>query len=311
MSREYPTLAFHASMNNPFGKGALIQLLRQFSKLHADKKQISVGMVGYPNVGKSSLINTLRKKKVCKVAPIPGETKVWQYITLMKKIYLIDCPGIVYPSEDTEVDIVLKGVVRIENIKEPQDSIPEVLRRVKIGYLKRTYELSVWKDPTDFLSQIARKTGKLLKGGEPDLNTVAKRVLNDWLRGRLPYFTLPSEDEKTESSSTPTPDTLTHQNLSEIKLSAKFTNEDLSSDYVISTTEKTNSVTSILIDSTSSSDPDIHSSNNQKTPMINRIDPTVPYDSEPDTNLDWESVYQNVVGIPSDLKNNLSPPPTT
>lgn len=45
-------------------------------QLHADKKQISVGFIGYPNVGKSSVINTLRSKKVCNVAPIAGETKV-------------------------------------------------------------------------------------------------------------------------------------------------------------------------------------------------------------------------------------------
>lgn len=76
LSKEYPTLAFHASVNNSFGKGALIQLLRQFGRLHSDKKQISIGFIGYPNVGKSSVINTLRAEKVCKVAPIPGETKV-------------------------------------------------------------------------------------------------------------------------------------------------------------------------------------------------------------------------------------------
>ncbi len=76
LSSEYPTLAFHASITNPFGKGALYQLLRQFGKLHDDKKQISIGFIGYPNVGKSSVINTLRAKKVCKVAPIAGETKV-------------------------------------------------------------------------------------------------------------------------------------------------------------------------------------------------------------------------------------------
>jgi hypothetical protein len=51
LSASYPTLAFHASITNPFGKGALIQLLRQFGVLHSDKKQISVGFVGYPNVG--------------------------------------------------------------------------------------------------------------------------------------------------------------------------------------------------------------------------------------------------------------------
>jgi hypothetical protein len=46
LSAEYPTLAFHSSITNPFGKGALIQLLRQFSNLHSDKKQISVGFIG-------------------------------------------------------------------------------------------------------------------------------------------------------------------------------------------------------------------------------------------------------------------------
>ncbi|XP_076055380.1 nucleolar GTP-binding protein 2-like isoform X2 [Oratosquilla oratoria] len=64
LSSEYPTMAFHASITNPFGKGSLITLLRHFSKLHEDKKQISVGLIGYPNVGKSSIINTLKAKKV-------------------------------------------------------------------------------------------------------------------------------------------------------------------------------------------------------------------------------------------------------
>ena len=54
---------------------------------------------------------------MCNVAPVPGETKVWQYITLMKRIFLIDCPGIVYNgTTDTDSDIVLKGVVRVENL---------------------------------------------------------------------------------------------------------------------------------------------------------------------------------------------------
>lgn len=200
LSREFPTLAFHASITNPFGKGSLLSLLRQLARLRTDKQYISVGLVGYPNVGKSSVINTLRSKKVgagswwgragqgwrptgaptqgggqtregggcgwgclysrclragvrlcvayrtsskgsctpwkpalapalvpgpwslspaqvCKVAPVPGETKVWQYITLMKRIFLIDCPGVVYnKNQDSQTDTVLKGVVRVENL---------------------------------------------------------------------------------------------------------------------------------------------------------------------------------------------------
>ncbi|KAI2805961.1 Nucleolar GTP-binding protein 2 [Blomia tropicalis] len=193
LSPEYPTMAFKASIKTPFGKGAMISLLRQFSQLHSDKKQISVGFIGYPNVGKSSIINTLRAKKVCNVAPIAGETKVWQYITLMKRIYLIDCPGVVYPSGDTETEIVLKGVVRVENIKNPDDYIETILERVKPEYLSKAYKLSEWDDHIDFLTKLAARTGKLLKGGEPDINTVSKMVLNDWQRGKLPYYVKPPE----------------------------------------------------------------------------------------------------------------------
>ncbi|XP_034359213.1 nucleolar GTP-binding protein 2 [Arvicanthis niloticus] len=195
LSQDYPTLAFHASLTNPFGKGAFIQLLRQFGKLHTDKKQISVGFIGYPNVGKSSVINTLRSKKVCNVAPIAGETKVWQYITLMRRIFLIDCPGVVYPSEDSETDIVLKGVVQVEKIKAPQDHIGAVLERAKPEYISKTYKIESWENAEDFLEKLALRTGKLLKGGEPDLLTVSKMVLNDWQRGRIPFFVKPPNAE--------------------------------------------------------------------------------------------------------------------
>lgn len=65
-------------------------------------------MASYEIAGKSSVINTLRSKKVCKVAPIAGETKVWQYITLMRRIFLIDCPGVVFPTGETDEEKVLK-----------------------------------------------------------------------------------------------------------------------------------------------------------------------------------------------------------
>ncbi|CAD6578054.1 MAG: GTPase required for pre-60S ribosomal subunit nuclear export and maturation [Cyphobasidiales sp. Tagirdzhanova-0007] len=204
LSKTHPTIAFHASINNSFGKGSLIQLLRQFSNLMSDKKQISVGFVGYPNVGKSSIINTIKNKKVCNVAPIPGETKVWQYITLMRRIYLIDCPGIVPPSSrDTETQKVLKGVVRVEHLSAPGDSLPTLLERVRPEYMQRTYGIESWEDAEDFMTQLAKKRGKLGKGGEANLDTVAKVVLNDWIRGRIPYFVRPpgSDTATTETGS--------------------------------------------------------------------------------------------------------------
>ncbi|KAA1471626.1 NGP1NT-domain-containing protein [Dentipellis sp. KUC8613] len=202
LTPRYPTIAFHASPNHSFGKGSLIQLLRQFSQLHADKKQISVGFVGYPNVGKSSVINTLKSGKVCRVAPVPGETKVWQYITLTRRIYLIDCPGIVPSSaHDSQTATVLKGVVRVEALPTPSEHVPVLLERVKPLYLARTYGVPLLDeaDPAkawsaeEFLDRLARMKGRLLKGGEPDLEGAAKVVLSDWVRGRIPYFVPPPE----------------------------------------------------------------------------------------------------------------------
>ncbi|GKU05709.1 nucleolar hypothetical protein [Fusarium langsethiae] len=196
LSKEHPTLAFHASINNSFGKGSLIQLLRQYSSLHSDRKQISVGLIGGPNTGKSSIINTVMKKKVCTVAPIPGETKVWQYISLMKRIYLIDCPGIVPPSTtDTPADLVLRGVVRVEKVEHPEQYIQPLLNRVKQHHMEKTYELKGWTNSTEFLELLARKAGRLLRGGEPDLDGVAKMVLNDFMRGKIPWFTPPPKSE--------------------------------------------------------------------------------------------------------------------
>ncbi|KAJ3679293.1 hypothetical protein LUZ60_017304 [Juncus effusus] len=198
LSKEYPTLAFHASITKSFGKDSLLSVLRQFARLKSDKQAISVGFVGYPNVGKSSVINTLCSKSVCNVAPIPGETKVWQYITLTKRIFLIDCPGVVYHNHDSETDIVLKGVVRVTNLKDASEHIGEVLKRVKKEHLQRAYKINDWTDDEDFLVQMSKATGKLLKGGEADIMASARAILHDWQRGKIPFFVPPPQQNNTE-----------------------------------------------------------------------------------------------------------------
>ena len=129
------------------------------------------------------------------MAPIPGETKVWQYITLMKRIYLIDCPGVVPPSNgDSEQDILLRGVVRVENVENPAQYIPAVLRIAQTRHIERTYDVKFSEynnDANEFLSILARKGGRLLRGGEADVDGVAKMVLNDFLRGKIPWFSAP------------------------------------------------------------------------------------------------------------------------
>lgn len=140
---------------------------------------------------------------MCTVAPIPGETKIWQYITLMRRIYLIDCPGVVpLAAKDTEADTVLKGVVRVENLHTPAEHIPALLARCRQEYIARTYGLEPpaggWvgeEGSALLLTAIAKKSGKLMKGGEPDQEAAAKMVLNDWIRGKIPFFVPPPVNE--------------------------------------------------------------------------------------------------------------------
>lgn len=277
LSSEYPTVAFHASITNPFGKGALINLLRQFSKLHSDKKQISVGLVGYPNVGKSSVINTLRSKKVCKVAPIAGETKVWQYVTLMRKIYLIDCPGVIYASGESETDTekVLRGIVRTELLPDPEFYIPAVLEKVKREYIVRTYGITDWTDSEDFLTKLAKKTGKLLRGGEPDIIIVARIMLNDWQRGKLPYFSPPPESVPATSSETSKPVLSVVQDFTQIKVCDEFALEGTQSpgeEPPVRVEAQTASSTEIMEeDSSSDEDVNIYESKDEEI----RIDTTL------------------------------------
>lgn len=68
---------------------------------------------------------------------------MWQYITLMRKIYLVDCPGVVPPSHETATDMILKGAVRTEYLKNPTDYIAPVLERVKRDYIDKTYQVSM------------------------------------------------------------------------------------------------------------------------------------------------------------------------
>ncbi|KAH0719397.1 hypothetical protein KY285_015428 [Solanum tuberosum] len=191
----------HKHMVLLLNKGSLLSVLRQFSRLKSDKQAISVGFIGYPNVGKSSVINTLRTKNVCKVAPIPGETKVWQawYVssTLLCQACACDlskstikegeefwAPELLSKlAKSCAIVIFRVGYVRVTNLPDASEHISEVLNRV---------------DEYDFLQQLYKSTGKLLKGGEPDYKTAAKMVLHDTFFVPPPKLDDASSDEQNE-----------------------------------------------------------------------------------------------------------------
>lgn len=192
LSSKHPVITFRADLNNAFGRESLMNLFRQFDNFHKDKKTISIGFIGYPNVGKSSVINSIAKKSACKAAPIPGETKHWQYVALTKRIFLIDCPGVVYSSDnDNDIDIVRKGVVRAERLEDADYYVEFLLREIDEKIIHEAYGITSYKDTEDLLTQIAKKSGKLLKHSEPDIKTAARMFIYDWQRGHIRHYKCP------------------------------------------------------------------------------------------------------------------------
>lgn len=83
------------------------------------KTSLTIGLVGHPNVGKSSLINTLKRSKACSVAPTPGWTKEVQEVVLEKGVRVLDCPGVVVEARG-ELESALKGMVKAEEVRDPK-----------------------------------------------------------------------------------------------------------------------------------------------------------------------------------------------
>jgi len=184
------------------GAQTLIQLIKNYSRSEDIKTSITVGIIGYPNVGKSSLINSLNRSKAVGVGSTPGFTKVMQEVQLDKKVKLLDCPGIVFASgsEQDIGDIMLRNCVRVEKIEDPIKPIEAILKRCKPMQLVVKYKIPAFETSQEFLASIARRRGKLRKGGIPDYVDAARIVLQDWNSGALPYFTIPPQSASTDNT---------------------------------------------------------------------------------------------------------------
>lgn len=148
------------------------------------RRPIKVAVVGYPNVGKSSLMNRLARRKATKVSPTPGETKNVQWISL-GDILLCDTPGIV-PLGETGVGLVLKAAVAVESVPAPEPIALRIIEKNRDAVAAHYgVRISEKDDGEAILGKIARRRGKLLKGGELDLQETARMVMRDYQRGRI------------------------------------------------------------------------------------------------------------------------------
>jgi nuclear GTP-binding protein len=164
------------------------------------KASISVGIVGMPNVGKSSLINSLTRTRAVNVSSTPGHTKLMQEVILDKNIRLLDSPGVVFADAD-QGSTVLRNCVNVEEMEDVVTPIEEILNRCPAAYLMQLYAIPKFsaQDTMGFLALVARSTGKLKKGGIPHTDAAARGILHDWNNGKIKYYCKPP-DMKAKSS---------------------------------------------------------------------------------------------------------------
>jgi len=121
-------------------------------------------------------------------------------VHLDKKIHLLDSPGVVVATSAFDpVEMALKNAIRVECLEDPITPVEAVVRRCHKEALMLQYNLPDFQDTHEFLGMLAKKMGRLKKGGVPNLNMAARKLLNDWNSGKLRYYTEPPEDE-TDSS---------------------------------------------------------------------------------------------------------------
>ncbi|KIH64885.1 hypothetical protein ANCDUO_04803 [Ancylostoma duodenale] len=221
---QLPTIAFKAStqeqntnisrfsssnLNNSssskcIGADIVMKLLGNYCRNKDIKTSIRVGVVGFPNVGKSSVINSLKRRRACNVGALPGITKEIQEIELDKHIRLIDSPGVVLLSANDldPVEVALRNAIRVDSLIDPIAPVYAILRRCSKETLMLHYSIPEFNSTDQFLALVARKLGRLKKGARPDTNAAAKHVLNEWNNGRLRYYTHPPEDTPSSAPGT-------------------------------------------------------------------------------------------------------------
>ena len=178
------------------GADTLLQLLKNYARGSGGLKQsITVGVVGLPNVGKSSLINSLKRTRVAQVGNAPGVTKGVQEVHLDRQVTLLDSPGVVFADAGADglAAAALRNCVKIEQLDDPVLPVAEIVRRCPPKQLMTIYKIPSFTDVDGFLTHVATARGKLKKGGVVDLVASARIILQDWNDGKIPYFTRPGQ----------------------------------------------------------------------------------------------------------------------
>ncbi|XP_040537615.1 guanine nucleotide-binding protein-like 3 isoform X1 [Gallus gallus] len=213
LKKEFPTVAFKSATllkdrnmqtfsrrraridlsrhTESFGSECLVKLLQEYGR--TQDRAIQVGLVGFPNVGKSSIINSIKKDRVCDVGPARGVTKSMQAVRIDKQMKILDSPSIVADPTNSAVTLALRSIIHtgescsVNMVK----AVDAVLNHCNKQQVMMFYSIPDFKNTEELLSLLAQKRGMLKKGGVPDIENIAKSLLCDWTGAKISYHSEP------------------------------------------------------------------------------------------------------------------------
>jgi ribosome biogenesis GTPase A len=168
-------------------KKGIARLRLQLRKMAGDKK-ITVAIIGFPNTGKSTILNALAGRRAAKVSAQAGFTRGRQLVKLDENVFLVDTPGVIPYEQRNEFELMLvnsKSPNQLQDIENNALQLIEWIAKQNPGALKEAYGIEWKNDSEEFLEKVAQKKGKLSKGGNANRNAVSFLLIQDWQKGKI------------------------------------------------------------------------------------------------------------------------------
>lgn len=199
LSRLYPYVLVSCTLRKGIKKlRERIKILATRLKGRAQKYgRINVGVIGYPNTGKSSLINLLTGKSSAKTGAEAGFTKGMQKLRLSSGITLLDSPGTISAGEYSEfkkdaiANYVKVGARSYSQTKDPEMAVMNIMKEFP-GVLEKFYNIDAQGNSEALIEELGRKKGFLKKANQVDEDRIARYILREWQEGKIRFHKEPN-----------------------------------------------------------------------------------------------------------------------